>query len=161
MGVVGRISRASRHLEGGLARVFSRHGLNGGEFDVLATLRRSGEPFRLSHGELTRECMLSASAMTSRLDRLEAAELLRREPDPKDRRGVLIALAGKGRDLVDVVVGEHVENEKALLASLSRAERKSIADALRTLLLAMERGGESQALSARGRPKRVAEAPSR
>jgi DNA-binding MarR family transcriptional regulator len=142
MGVVGRISRASRYLESGLATVFDRHGISGGEFDVLATLRRAGEPFRLSHGELARACMLSASAMTNRLDRLEAAGLLRREPDPKDRRGVQIALTDPGRELVDAVVGQHLENERALLAPLSRADRKAMADALRRLLIAFERSEE-------------------
>jgi DNA-binding MarR family transcriptional regulator len=139
MGIVGRISRASRYLESGLATVFGRHGISEGEFDVLATLRRAGSPFRLSHGELARACMLSASAMTSRLDRLEAAGLLRRERDPEDRRGVKIVLTDDGRKLVDTVVGQHIENEMTLLAPLSRSDGKAIADALRRLLLAFER----------------------
>ena len=142
MGIVGRISRASRYLESGLATVFDRYGISGGEFDVLATLRRAGTPFRLSHGELARACMLSPSAMTNRLDRLEAAGLLLRTPDPKDRRGVLVVLTDDGRELVDTIVVEHIDNERALVAPLSRSDRKAIADALRRLLLAFERSEE-------------------
>jgi DNA-binding MarR family transcriptional regulator len=142
MGVVGRISRASAFLKRGLERVFREHGLNAGEFDVLATLRRSGRPYRLSHGELAGACMLSAAAMTNRLDRLEAAGLLRRQPDPRDRRGVLIALTPEGKKLVNVVVARHIENERTMLGPLSRSEQRALAGALRRLLISFEGGEE-------------------
>jgi DNA-binding MarR family transcriptional regulator len=87
MGVIGRISRLSRHFERGLAEIFSSFGLGGGEFDVLATLRRAGEPYRLTPTELSKSLMVSSGSMTNRLDRLERAGFITRLPDPSDRRG--------------------------------------------------------------------------
>jgi hypothetical protein len=80
MGVIGRLSRLSRELEQRLDPVFARHGLEGGLFDVLATLRRSGEPYRMRPAELGRAVMLTASGRTKRLDRLESAGLIERRP---------------------------------------------------------------------------------
>jgi len=141
IGVIGRISRLAILLEQGLDRVYSRHGLGGGDFDVLATLRRQGSPFRLTPGELTRSTMITTGGMTKRLDRLEAAGLVRREPDPSDGRGKLIALTPQGRELVDRVVGAHLANEDSLLHGLSAAKRKELASLLRELILSLEDDG--------------------
>ena len=90
MRAIGRILRLSKHLERGLKKTFSEFGLNLGEFDVLATLRRSGKPFQLKPMELFNTLMVTSGTMTNRLDRLEKAELVRRIPDPSDRRGTLL-----------------------------------------------------------------------
>jgi DNA-binding MarR family transcriptional regulator len=76
--------------QGELDRVFAQYDLEGGDFDVLATLRRTGAPYRLTPGELSRSTMVTTGGMTKRLDRLEAAGLIRRELDPTDRRGKLM-----------------------------------------------------------------------
>ena len=142
MGVIGRISRLSRIFERGLAEIFSSFGLGGGEFDVLATLRRAGEPYRLTPTELSKSLMVSSRGMTNRLDRLERADFIIRLPDPSDRRGTLVCLTDEGRRLVDEVVAAHVENEHRLLDSLGPSERKTLADLLRKLLLSLEKDYE-------------------
>lgn len=142
MGVFGRISVLSRLVERSLGETFRRFGLNGGEFDVLAALRRSGKPYRLTPTELFRSTMISSAAMTNRLDRLEERGLVERSPDPSDRRGVHITLTEKGLELVNRAVEAHVEGEERLLGSLSPEDRERLAALLRRLLVSME-GGES------------------
>ena len=139
MSVIGRISRLAALLDRELDDVFARYGLAGCDFDVLATLRRSGAPHRLTPTELSRSTMVTTGGMTKRLDRLEASGLIRREVDPRDRRGKLIALTDEGRELIDRAVEGHLENEERLLSSLSRSERKQLAELLRGMLLAVDR----------------------
>ena len=136
MEVIGRISRLSALIQRELERVFAQHGLAGGDFDVLATLRRSGES--LTPGELSRSTMVTTGGMTKLLDRLEAQGLIRREPDPRDRRGRLIVLTDEGRALIDRAVEAHLQNEQRLLADLSEAEREDLAVRLRELLIALD-----------------------
>ena len=138
MGVIGRITRISALAQRELERVFAEHGLGGGDFDVLATLRRSGTTNRLTPGELSRSTMVTTGGMTKRLDRLDASGLIRREPDPRDRRGKLIALSDEGAALVDRAVEAHVQNEERLLAGLPAEKREQLAALLRELLLALD-----------------------
>ena len=138
MGVIGRITRISALAQRELERVFADHGLAGGDFDVLATLRRTGASNRLTPGELSRSTMVTTGGMTKRLDRLEAGGLIRREPDPRDRRGKLIALTDDGRALIDRAVEAHVRNEQRLLAGLPAAKREQLATLLRELLLTLD-----------------------
>lgn len=127
MAVLGRLGIAARivardHLE----PLFAKFGLGRGDFDVLATLRRSGPPYSLSPTGLYEATMVTSGTMTSRLDRLQRAGLIRREPDPSDRRGTLVVLTEDGRRLIDEAVSAHVENEKRVLAGLSRDEQQQL-----------------------------------
>ena len=135
--VVGRLSRLSRALEDRLEPVYREHGLDGGLFDVLATLRRQGSPYRLSPRELADASMLTSSGTTKRLDRLEGAGLITRKPDPDDRRGVLIELTPAGRKLIDAAYPQHMANEDRLLAPLTKAEQRQLAALLRKLLVGL------------------------
>jgi DNA-binding MarR family transcriptional regulator len=137
MGVIGRVSRLSRQLEQRLDPVFARHGLEQGLFDVLATLRRSGEPYRMRPADLATSVMLTSSGITKRLDRLEASGLVVRHPDPQDRRGLLIELTPAGRELVDTALADHVAAEHQLLAALTPDDRNRLAGLLRILLLGL------------------------
>lgn len=114
--------------------LFAEHGLQPGEFDVLATLRRSGAPYSLMPTALYEAAMLSSGGMTNRIDRLEAAGLIERQKHPTDRRGVLVALTPKGLALIDKLVLLHVENERAMLSPLSADEQRQL-DALLAKLL--------------------------
>ena len=114
--------------------VFAKAGLQQGEFDVLATLRRSGKPFALTPTQLYETLMISSGGMTARLDRLEAAGLVERSPDPRDRRGRLIALTQAGRELIDATITRHVANEEQILHSLTRAEQKQLDGLLKKLI---------------------------
>ena len=137
IGVIGRVSRLARELEQRLEPVYAEQGLEPGWYDVLATLRRSGPPYRLRPSEFTGALMLTSSGTTKRLDRLEQAGLVARTPDPHDRRGTLITLTAPGRELVDAASEAHIANEHRLLGALSDAERQRLADLLRKLLLGL------------------------
>ena len=136
--VIGRIGRAARYIDLALDRVFARHGLTREAFDVLAALRRSGPPYRLSPTALHRALMRTSGAMTNRLHRLESAGLVARIPDPADGRGVLVELTAKGREAIERVVPDHLANERLLLSSLTRDEQNTLAALLRKLLAALE-----------------------
>jgi DNA-binding MarR family transcriptional regulator len=138
IGVIGRISRLARELEQRLEVVYREHGLEPGWHDVLATLRRSGPPYRLRPSEFTGALMLTSSGTTKRLDRLEQAGLITRAPDPDDRRGTQIALTPAGRQLIDAVTAAHLDNERELLSSLTAAEQQQLADLLRKLRLGLQ-----------------------
>ena len=134
IGVIGRISRLARELEQRLEPVYADQGLEPGWYDVLATLRRTGPPYRLRPTEFSSALMLTSSGTTKRLDRLERAGLIARTPDPDDRRGTLITLTAAGRELVDAASEAHLANEHRLLGPLSEGERERLAALLRKLL---------------------------
>jgi DNA-binding MarR family transcriptional regulator len=137
IGIVGRISRLARELEDRLEPVYRDHGLEPGWHDVLATLRRTGPPFRMRPTDLTATMMLTSSGTTKRLDKLEAAGLIAREPDPSDRRGTLIALTGEGLRVIDATTPDHLANEATLLSALSADEQAALAGLLRKLRLGL------------------------
>jgi len=130
-----RITRLSLLQGVSFARVFARYGISFGEYLVLAALRRAGPPYRMNPTRLFNSVILSSGAMTNRLDRLEASGLVERQPDPNDRRGRLVVLTDRGRDLVDTAVADHLENEQRLLVALDAREREQLAGLLRKLLL--------------------------
>jgi DNA-binding MarR family transcriptional regulator len=130
-----RITRLALLQAASFAPVFARYGLTWGEHLVLAALRRAGPPFRMTPTKLFNSLLLSSGAMTNRLDRLEEMGLVRRLPDPSDRRGRLVELTAKGRRLVDKAVVDHVADEDKLIAPLNRSERKQLEELLRKLLL--------------------------
>ena len=136
MGVIGRLNEASSLIaRDRLAPVFARFGLQSGEFDVLATLRRSGAPYALTPTELYEATMVTSGAMTARLDRLEKAGLTQRAPHPSDRRGVVVQLTAKGRELIDAALAAHVANEHEILAGLTREDREMLAELLEKLIV--------------------------
>lgn len=138
MGLIGRTTRLASHYRKAIGRVFSQYGLNPGEFDVLATIRRSGAPYQLSPTELFTSMMVSSGTMTNRIDRLEQAGLVERIPDERDRRGTLIKMTDKGFELIEAAVTAHVENEHKILSVLNEAEKDDLSQLLRKLLRSIE-----------------------
>ncbi len=138
MGVIGRITRASRILDRELAVIFQAHGLDAPSFDVLATLRRSGAPYLLSASALADATMVARSSTTSRIDRLEADGLVERVPDERDGRGVGVRLTAEGLTVIDRAVAAHVANETRLLAGLPPGTADRLAGDLRHLMCALE-----------------------
>jgi len=135
MGVVARLGEATRlvsrdHLD----PFFANHGLQPGEFDVLATLRRSGAPYALGPTQLFETLMISSGGMTNRLDRLENAGLIARAPNPDDRRGVLVSLSAEGLALINELLPLHLQNEAGALAVLTRSEQESLQALLAKLI---------------------------
>ncbi len=129
--VVGRILLLGKLLESRVTQALAPLGLSA--FDVLATLRRQGAPFSLSPTQLSRATLLTSGAMTSRLDRLEEAKLVRRSPDPEDRRGVCVALTDQGRELVDRAIVKRFEEALDAVSQLPPADQVSLAELLRSL----------------------------
>jgi DNA-binding MarR family transcriptional regulator len=140
MEVLSRISRLGHHLDRARRQAFAEHALEPWEFDVLAALRRAGAPYQLSPGRLLKETLVTSGTMTNRVDRLAARGLVRRTPDPHDRRGVLVGLTVAGRVTVDGALDGLLAREQALLAGLDAAEQSTLARLLRTLMLPFEGG---------------------
>ncbi|MEU4212413.1 MarR family transcriptional regulator [Streptomyces sp. NPDC026206] len=134
MAVIGRLQRLSLLITAELRRTFSAHDLDSASFDVLATLRRSDPPHRLTPVELMRSAMVTSGAITQRLDRLEARGLVTRTPSESDGRSVHVSLTDEGRSLIDRALPDHIATENRLLAALGTTQRDDIADALRDLL---------------------------
>lgn len=138
--VFSRISRLDTLLEQARAAAFDEHDLETWEFDVLSALRRVGAPYQLSPGVLVQQTLVTSGTMTNRVDRLERRGLVRRLPDPRDRRGVLVQLTPSGRALVDAAMADLLEHERDLLARMPARDRERLAGALRALLSAVESG---------------------
>jgi DNA-binding MarR family transcriptional regulator len=136
--VIARLGRVCAYVDSGLNELLARHGLNRPLWDVLASLRRQGPPYRLSPTELYRGLMRTSGAITHRLTRLERAGLIERVPDPADGRSMLVALTPRGTEVVDEIAPAHLDNERRLLSALSPEEQAALADTLKTLLLAFE-----------------------
>ena len=127
MALIGRLGELLQIVSRDhLLPFFAAHGLQAGEFDVLATLRRSGEPYALMPTALYESAMISSGGMTSRIDRLEKAGLIERRKHPSDRRGVLVALTAAGFELIDGILAAHVANLQRVLAGLSDDERQQM-----------------------------------
>jgi DNA-binding MarR family transcriptional regulator len=138
LAVIGRIHRLGALLEIELRTVFAEADLGNGDFDVLASLRRAGEPYRLSPGELAASAVVTSGAVTKRVDRLEAKGLVERSVSSSDGRGRVIQLTPEGRALTDEIVVRHWANEDRLLAALDPVERTQLAGLLRKLLVDVE-----------------------
>ena len=135
MEVLSRISRLATHLDRARKIAFAEHGLESSDFDVLSALRRAGEPYRLSPGQLVQQTLVTSGTMTNRVDRLVAKGLVDRMPDPDDRRGVHVQLTTSGREAVDGALAALLSSERELLAGLGKRELDTVASALRTLSL--------------------------
>jgi DNA-binding MarR family transcriptional regulator len=136
--VLSRVSRLARHLDRARRAAFAAHGLEIWEFDVLSALRRQGPPYQLTPGALLRATLVTSGTMTNRVDRLAEGGLVRREPDPQDHRGVLVTLTETGRARVDAALDDLVKNEHAMLTGLTPADRRTLADLLRILLVPLD-----------------------
>ena len=133
--VFSRISRLSRHLDLARRDAFTASGIESWEFDVLAALRRAGDPYELSPGRLLRETLVTSGTMTNRVDRLTARNFVERLPDPHDRRGVLVRPTAEGLAAVDTAFTALLAAEAEILAPMPAADRAELADLLRTLLV--------------------------
>jgi DNA-binding MarR family transcriptional regulator len=138
LGLIGRLMRTAILAEEVLVDPLRERGLEAGWFDVLAALRRAGPPYQLNPTRLMETVMLSSGGMTKRLDRLEQAGLVKRAPDPQDRRGTLVGLTARGMRAADRTVAEHIANEERLLEPLDEDEVQALDELLRKLLVGLE-----------------------
>ncbi|MFE9258258.1 MarR family winged helix-turn-helix transcriptional regulator [Streptomyces sp. NPDC006879] len=132
--LLGRIQRLGRVLDREYRAFMAQHGLEHGEFDVLATLRRSGPPYELTAGAFLKAAMVTSGAITNRIDRMETKGLVERVRDDGDRRTVRIRLTPHGHEVTETVMSAHLSNQVRMLQALDRTECERIGDGLRVLL---------------------------
>jgi len=133
-GIIGRLHRLAIFLREEVCAVYAQHGLTEAEFDVLATLRRSGKPFSLAPSELADQTMVTSGATTKRLDRLVSAGYVSRHSDEGDQRRRRICLTRLGKTKIDEVMTDHLANEARLIAQLSSTEQTALEGALKSWL---------------------------
>jgi DNA-binding MarR family transcriptional regulator len=136
--IVYRVGRLAAHFAAEVDRVFAHSGISGADFMVLANLRRSGRPYRLSQRQLMDALSLTSGTVSVRIDRLADRGYVRRDPDPADRRGVLVALTRAGERIFDAVAPEHLANEARLVSALQPDEQAELARLLQVLLVEFE-----------------------
>ncbi|MEI6895390.1 MAG: MarR family transcriptional regulator [Colwellia sp.] len=139
MALIGRLLRISKHIEANISTFHKHFGLTFGEFDVLATLRRSANHNGLTPSELLDELLLTSGAMSNRLDKLQSKKLIDRVPSEFDKRSVSVALTDKGRILIDQVIEAHVQLQQTLVSALSKSQKISLNGALKTWLADFEK----------------------
>jgi len=138
-GIVDRIMGIQRRIKRSMDETLSGFDLTWGEWSVLGTLLRKSSN-RASPGELARNHELSSGAMTNRLDRLEEAGLVRRIPNPDDRRGIVVELTDEGQRVWRESVDAQAKKEAMIAAAaLNADERDELNAYLRRLMLAFER----------------------
>jgi DNA-binding MarR family transcriptional regulator len=143
VGVFGRISRIERYKDQALRAVYRTHRIDGGEYDVLAALRRSGPPYQLTPTKLYQSTLVTSATMTERLDRLERRKLIRRQPARNDRRSVDVKLTTQGRALFDKAHTALLAAEAQLLQGLTAKEQTALGDLLEQLATSLEERSES------------------
>lgn len=134
MSVLGRIVRLSRVLERENKKFLAEHSLEPFEFDVLTTLRRSGEPYELTASALLKAALVTSGAITNRIDRMEVKGLVERVRDHDDRRSVRVRLTPHGREVLDGIFSLQIANAERMLQPLDPEECEQLASALRILL---------------------------
>ena len=143
-GVVSRMSTISKHRSRTFDDTVADYSLNHGEYRLLLRLATRTKDHRMSAGDLSRMLSLSSGAMTNRLDRLETAGLIRRVPDPRDRRGVLVELTEAGKERIDAAVIDQAAKEIDSLSALTAKERSTLNQLLRKVLSSLESRVEEQ-----------------
>lgn len=138
-GIVERIQKLNKYLDRAMNQTLAEFGLDRGEWHLLGALRRSGPPYRRSPGQLADDIGLSSGAMTNRLDRLEEAGLLRRLPDPDDRRGLKVELTDAGWRAWQDSTGAQAQKEALVASALDQGEKEALNGLLRRLMLEFER----------------------
>ncbi|SHE88735.1 MarR family winged helix-turn-helix transcriptional regulator [Vibrio gazogenes] len=134
MSIFGRILHLAKHLEQEIANIHKRYDLKSGEFDVLATLLRSGAPYQLTPSALISTAMLTSGAMTNRLDKLEQKNLITRIHSNIDRRSISVQLTEQGYQLINQALAEHVQAQERLISVLNQTEQSQLSTLLKSWL---------------------------
>jgi DNA-binding MarR family transcriptional regulator len=138
MALIGRLLRLSKHLENSIAECHKEFGLTFGEFDVLATLRRSANFQSLTPSELLNALLLTSGAMTNRLDKLQCKGLINRNNNKQDKRSVAVSLTAEGRKLIDEVIEAHVRVQHTLVGALDDQDKLLLNGSLKIWLAGFE-----------------------
>ena len=142
-GIVERIQILAKALDRSLDETLAQYGLDRHSYHLIMVLRKLGPPYRRTPGQIAMDMRLSSGAMTNRLDRMEAAGLIRRMRDPNDRRGTLIEPTEKGNATWDMTAGTQARREATIAAVLDPAESEELHRLLRHLMRAFPEKGHS------------------
>jgi DNA-binding MarR family transcriptional regulator len=134
IGVVTRVWRIGKLLADERRRTLARLGIDAATLDLLSTLRRAGEPYRLTAGVIAERSLISAGAISQRVARAEREGLVTRERSARDGRLTYVALTGAGHALIERSVDDLLRSEEALLGSLAAGDRDDLSRLLRVLL---------------------------
>lgn len=137
-GPLARITRISKSVLFKEERNAMKYGVNMAGFDVLSALRRSGKPYALSAGDLLNSMMITAGTMTNRIDQLVKADLVERVAAPDDARKTIVQLTGKGFEVIESLIVDHLDTQRKLTAGLTQDEIKQLDHLLRKLAVSVE-----------------------
>ena len=144
MAIVGRILNLGRVLETRATAWLRGTGIHYTDLDVLATLRRSGAPYRLTPTTLRRSALITSGAMTACLNRLEDLGLVTRSPVEDDRRVLTATLTKKGRQLVDTAIAIRFAEAEDAVGSLTKSEQAALSRLLHKLGAGLRTRGKSE-----------------
>lgn len=136
MGIVGRLVLLGERMKKNANDTLSPFGIGYTDLDVLATLRRSGDPYRLRPADLLQAILIQSGSLTACLDRLERSALIERVPTPNDRRSRSVELTQKGKALIEEAITTRFNEANEAVACLTKAEQNTLETLLRKLLLA-------------------------
>lgn len=134
MAITSRLLRISKYMNDQLSSSFDQYEISSAGFDVLATLLRSGPPHTLSPNQLLEQMLITSGTMTSRIDLLEKRQLVKRQVNKTDKRGVDVSLTPKGLILIEEMIIKHTEHQRKLVSVFSDEEQAQIEQLLRKYL---------------------------
>lgn len=132
--ILGRIIRLQSIILNKVSQTFKEFDINPGEYAVLCNLRVNGHPYQMSPKDIIQSVLLTSGGMSNLLERMENQNLIKRISDPDDKRGVLVVLTEKGKNIIDAAMTEHVQVEEMLINSLDKNERLELEKLLKKLL---------------------------
>lgn len=124
--LIGRLINCTILITNELEKLYNSHNINRGEFDVLATLRRSGKPYELTPTEIFSTLMITSGTMTNRLQQLKKKGLISRTENLEDARSLKVVLSAQGLKLIDELIYQHVDLEKKLYQLIPQETQKSL-----------------------------------
>ncbi|MBI3434931.1 MAG: MarR family transcriptional regulator [Proteobacteria bacterium] len=142
LGILGRVQRLAAALVRRSEKKLAPMGLTWEAFSLIVTLRRTGPPFQLRPTDIYKQSLLSSGAVTNRIDRVEKMGLVKRVPDPEDRRSLMVRLTPAGRKLADQAIAAQFETLIAGLSGLAKKEREELARLLAKALISLEKSPE-------------------
>ncbi len=133
MAIVGRIIRLGHLMSLSASETLKQHGLSYTEFDILATLRRGGSPYRLTPTQLSKTTLLTSGAMTAALNRLESMKLIRRKHSDTDLRSRSVTLTSKGVRLVEAAAADRFQEALTWTSNVAKEKQITLAKLLKAL----------------------------
>ncbi|WP_102224156.1 MarR family winged helix-turn-helix transcriptional regulator [Acidimangrovimonas sediminis] len=133
--VTGRLLMLGEMVFERMNETTTKFGLKYTTYAIIATLRVSGPPYRLSPKALQATLLITSGGLSNLLARTEKQGLIRRMTDPEDGRGVVVELTEEGLRTATEVMPVQAEAERNLTRMFSEDERQLLIDLLRRMIL--------------------------